>query len=140
MNDPLGDLLKAADAEAVKRAKGEEMAEHMLAWLRLGGGWLTRADMQAKMGLDSSRLLSLGREFSGGRIIYGQRGFRASENATIDELQACANQVRAQIRAEQAYCASVEQYLRSKVPNFDEIANDRLGRTVTSGKEDCRGN
>ena len=107
----LADILKITDADAAKRAKGEEMAGHMLAWLRMDGGWLTRAQLQEKMELESSRLLSLGREFSGGRIIYGQRGFRASETATRDELQACANQVRAQVRAEQAYCIAVEQFL-----------------------------
>ena len=96
----IADILKAADADAAKRAKGEEMATAMLAWLRLDGGWLTRAQLQERMGLESSRMLSLGREFSGGRIIYGQRGFRASEHATRDELQGCANQVRAQVRAQ----------------------------------------
>lgn len=107
----LSDILKSADADAAKRANGEKMAEQMIPWLRMLGDWTTRKELMAKMGLTESRMLSLGREFSGGRIIYGQRGFKLSELATRDELQACANQVRAQVRAEQAYCIAVERYL-----------------------------
>ena len=107
----IADILKAADADAAKRAKGEEVAERMLSVLIADGGWLTRAQLVERMWQTETREISLGREFSGGRIIYGQRGLKASQCATRDELQGCANQVRAQVRAEQAYCIAVEQYL-----------------------------
>ena len=87
------------------------MAKDMLAILLVDGKWHKRKELVTLLNMKDSRLLSLGREYSDGMIIYGQHGFRASACATRDELQQCANTVRAQVRSMQLYCTSVEQFL-----------------------------
>ena len=107
----LSTLLEQADADAREREAGREMAKSMLSILMTDCRWYKRKELMELLHLKDSRQLSLGREYSDGMIIYGQKGFRASVCATRDELQQCANTVRSQVRAMQLYCISVEQFL-----------------------------
>ena len=81
----------------------------MLKVLVENGGWLTRRQL-AEYGFDD-RACRLAGEFSDGRIIFGQRGYRASECATVDELNMAASTLMSQARAMTARACAIQRFL-----------------------------
>jgi len=99
-------LLKAAkDTEVVR---GRALAEDLLGDLTTNGcgQWVTRAELRM-LGW-SERDIRQARQYSNGRIIFGQRGYRAAWAAEISEIEACARDLRA--RADKMITASNEVY------------------------------
>ena len=76
------------------RATGQALATKLLAYL-IGREWQTRKQLRAGLGF-TARECRLGRQHSKGRVIMGQQGFKASCNATLDELRICANTLNSQ--------------------------------------------
>ena len=81
----------------VREQYGATCAKQMLAILSERGVWMTRADLAAH-GL-APRLCRLARQHSGGAIIAGQRGYRATSSATVEEIHAAASALRGQADA-----------------------------------------
>lgn len=82
---------------AVSRAEPDELAARLLVYLERAGGWRTREDVRRDVGF-TDRETRLARQASDGAIIYGQRGFRATACATVEEIAACANTLESQAR------------------------------------------
>ena len=78
----------------VREQYGAICSRRMLDILSASGEWMTRADLAAH-GL-SPRLCRLARQHSGGAIIAGQRGYRATSCATLEELHEAATVLRGQ--------------------------------------------
>ncbi len=110
----LGDILKAADADARERAEGQAFCETALAYLRPCGKWVRREDLATATGL-KVRELRLAGEYSGGALIFGQNGLKASECATRDELEACAAALDSQARKNKLRAADIRGYLHKGV-------------------------
>jgi hypothetical protein len=108
----LGSLLDAADLQARERAEGEALAARLLPDLRMAGTWLTRETLAHMAGV-TVRDVRLAGEYSHGAIIFGQRGVRAAEQATRDELQACADALDSQAAKMKRRAADVRAYLHS---------------------------
>ena len=106
----LSSLLDEVDSEEHNRIRGEALAQAMFPVLRAHGGWMPREDL-AKACQVSVREIRLGREHSGGAIIFGQNGLRASETATVEEVQHCVNIYRSQARAMTLQAIRVDQFL-----------------------------
>ena len=81
----------------VREQYGAICSRRMLDILTAHGGWMTRADLAAH-GL-APRLCRLARQHSGGAIIAGQRGYRATACATVEEIHEAANALRGQADA-----------------------------------------
>ena len=81
----------------VREQYGAICSRRMLDILTAHGGWMTRADL-AGHGL-APRLCRLARQHSGGAIIAGQRGYRATACATVEEIHEAANALRGQADA-----------------------------------------
>jgi hypothetical protein len=82
-------------------------AKRLTAFLVREGVWRTRAYLGRKLDMDM-RELRAARKASKGAVIYGQKGFRASRTAMIDERLKCAID------------------MRSRAIEFDEGATDVL--------------
>jgi len=89
----LFDRPRAADAE-----HGSELFKRLYAFLVSLDHWATRREIAASTGLND-REIREARENSQGLIIFGQRGFRATCGATLEEIAACANTYESQARA-----------------------------------------
>jgi hypothetical protein len=108
----LYDILGFADAEARAREEGEAMCARLLPDLRMAGGWITREALAVRAGV-TVRDVRLAGEYSRGAIIFGQKGVRASEQATRDELQACADALDSQAAKMKRRAADVRGYLHA---------------------------
>jgi hypothetical protein len=108
----LYDILGFADADARERAEGEAMCARLLPDMRMAGTWLTRETLAHMAGV-TVRDVRLAGEYSRGAIIFGQRGVRASEQATRDELQACADALDSQAAKMKRRAADVRAYLHA---------------------------
>jgi hypothetical protein len=108
----LYDLLEEAEEDARAREEGEAMCARLLPDLRMAGGWITREALAVRAGV-TVRDVRLAGEYSRGAIIFGQRGVRASEQATRDELQACADALDSQAAKMKRRAADVRHYLHS---------------------------
>ena len=73
---------------------GRKCAVQLMAILEANGGWMTRLQLK-ECGL-TPRLCRLGRQHSEGRIICGQRGYRTTVNATLEEIFEAAVSMKAQ--------------------------------------------
>ena len=76
------------------RESNADLAARMLAVLAAANRWMKREDL-ARHGI-AKRQCSKGRQYSKGGIIYGQRGFRASSQASQDELKHAARTLHSQ--------------------------------------------
>lgn len=81
-------------------ANGELAAAEMLRVLKADGGWMSRRDFAERGWKD--RLCRAARQHSKGTIIFGQRGYRATECATLPEIQGAATVLLSQARAMEA--------------------------------------
>lgn len=72
----------------------EELADELLTFL-CDGQWWTRKELQ---GWFTERELRLARGASKGRIISGQNGYKASQHATLDELNQAHNTLKSMAR------------------------------------------
>ena len=90
------DLFSARRIPAAER-DATDLALRLLAYLEAAQGWRTREQIAAATGL-SDREARLARQYADGAIIYGQRGFRATSCATVEEIAACANTLESQAR------------------------------------------
>lgn len=97
MTKTLPDCHELFTSRPTRSAYGKIVASEMLAVLEASDRWLTRKDM-AERGF-TPRLCRLARQHSDGKIIAGQRGYRATSSATLDELHEAANALRGQADA-----------------------------------------
>lgn len=74
-----------------------EFSARLVNYLENVATWRTREQVQADTGL-TPREIRAARQDSHGRVIYGQRGFRATSHATLEEIAACANTLESQAR------------------------------------------
>ena len=96
-NDALADAPDLFRERQPRRDYGNVLAKELLDILTAHGGWMTRADLAAH-GL-APRLCRLARQHSGGAIIAGQRGYRATSSATVEEIHVAASALRGQAEA-----------------------------------------
>lgn len=82
-----------------RRKAGPQAARRMIQVLAARRDWITRAEFAA-YGL-TDRACRLGREWSHGRILRGQRGYKLLRYATPEEIRECGAAWLAQIQAEQ---------------------------------------
>lgn len=76
--------------------KPDILAANMLEILRHRRCWMTRKDFKNYGFTD--RQCRLAREHAKGKIIYGQRGFKASSCALKDEIMECYNTLMSQAK------------------------------------------
>ena len=119
-NDALADAPDLFRERQPRRDYGNVLAKELLAILSERGVWMTRADLAAH-GL-APRLCRLARQHSGGAIIAGQRGYRATSSATVEEIHAAASALRGQA---DAMLAEVRELWR--VINRRDIAAPNAG-------------
>ena len=81
----------------VRTTRGPLLASFLLKVLRQEKGGMTRAALKGKYKL-SDRECRLARQYSAGRILSGQRGYKATEYATLDEIKAAAGALEKQAR------------------------------------------
>lgn len=84
-----------------RKRHAPDCARRMLAYLIATKQWSTRDELVNRCGL-SERECRLGCEAAHGRIIFGQRGYKAICYATVDEIAQCGNTILSQIKALQA--------------------------------------
>jgi len=84
----------SADDAAVE-ARCRRVADRMVAYLEAAHGWRTREEIGLDIGL-TERECRIGRSHSGMRIIFGQHGFRATSQATLEEITTCADTLLSQ--------------------------------------------
>jgi len=82
--------MSAVQQELFKPTKqaGRFIAQRMIAALKSNGGWITRKEFKATLGL-TPRACRAGRKASHGRIICGRGGFRWRDTATLEEVRDC---------------------------------------------------
>ena len=85
-----------------RRAKvGPRIAAQMIRHLAGVRCWVTRREFKDRLGLND-RLCRLGREWSHGRILRGQDGYKLLRYATPGEIAKASAAWLAQIKAEQS--------------------------------------
>lgn len=89
--------LNFADEETRKKAGGQ-LARRMIAYLNASPGWTTRAEFKTSIGL-SDRECRLGVSAAHMRIIFGQRGYKLTNQSTLDEIDTCGATILSQIQA-----------------------------------------
>ena len=82
-----------------RRKTGPRLAARMIAILAVRREWTTRSTLK-HYGL-TDRECRLGREWSHGRVIAGQRGYKLLRYATADEVREAYGAIIAQIAAQQ---------------------------------------
>lgn len=110
-----------ADRKRVLRSTPEKLAEILLSLLEADGKWMNRADLGA-FGF-TPRECRLARQHSHGRIISGQLGYKASRNATREELSTAANTLMSQARVMSDGASEIWAYIHK---GFDQ----QEGRTA----------
>jgi hypothetical protein len=92
------------------RELGEDFAARIVKpILRMNGGWMYVGEVASSGGI-KEREVQLARQFSGGAIIFGQKGIRLYDTATPEEVRRCCASARSQIAEMEAYVRSVERY------------------------------
>lgn len=86
---------------SAERLEGERIASVMLTFLVLSGRWLTRAWFTEHCKL-TERECRLGCQYSAGRILDGNRGYKAAHLASIDEWSESLGRLESQIRVMQS--------------------------------------
>lgn len=91
---------------------GPALADRLLALLVERQGWMKRKELAAH-GF-TSRACRCARQHSKGRVIAGQRGFRASQWATVEELERAANTLVSQAKIMQDEAKDVWRVLHGR--------------------------
>lgn len=85
----------------VRRKKGPELTEQFITLLREehghGMAWVPRRIME-HFGF-SARACRLARQYSKGRVLFGQKGYRLTEVATNAEIRSTCNALQTQVDA-----------------------------------------
>ena len=96
----------------------------LLTLLKANGGWMTRADL-ARYGY-TDRDVRAARQASKGTIIFGQSGFKATECATLDEIQACEATLRSMSDAMLAEVQELWRVKNRRIAQVDDCGQGRL--------------
>ena len=86
-----------------KAAYAAGVAAEMISILDRDACWMTRAALRDRYNI-GPRECRLARQYSRGKIIFGQRGYKATRHATHDEIARAANTLtsQAQVMAAEA--------------------------------------
>ncbi len=84
--------------KANRKRVAPKLAARMIAMLAVRGGWCKRWEFQEVLGL-KDRECRLGREASHGRILFSQRGYRLTKDASTSEVAECCSAILSQIKA-----------------------------------------
>ena len=77
--------------------------------------WATRKDLTDGHAI-AEREIREGRQFSKGRIIFGQSGYKLASAATLEELHACAATMISQIQAMQEEVQELNMVIHGRSP------------------------
>ena len=83
------------DLIAEERARLNLLADNLVIALA-DGVWHSRAELKAAGWQE--RHVRLARQHSGGRVIFGQAGYRLAAAANVDEINACINTLESQAK------------------------------------------
>lgn len=85
---------------ARRKMAGPDLAAEMIDILTiehdLGKAWVKRADLEQYGFTD--RMCRLARQCAGGLVLFGQRGYRLTSAATLDEIRRAASTLESQAR------------------------------------------
>jgi len=88
--DTQPELLLAMKMTEADRAAA--LLPDLIADLKRQTGWITRAELKS-LGWND-RDVRLARQYSKGRIIFGQKGFMLAERAPLDDIEHCARDLQ----------------------------------------------
>lgn len=99
----------------VRMNRGPLLASYLLKVLTIHKDGLTRKVLKTKYNL-TDRECRLARQFSGGRILSGQRGYKATEFATLDEIKTAAGALERQARVMMSSASELGSVMHGRVP------------------------
>jgi len=105
----------------------EDLANTLVGILERDGGWLTRKRLAGQHGFSKDgRDIRLARQHSAGRVICGQRGFKATKFATSYEFWACRRQLLDQVAAMRAEVEEMDRAWRHGARRVRQPQDDEL--------------